>query len=132
MYLLDTNIVSYWMRGDAGVIERIKDHAPADLALSAITLAEICYGIKKSPHKKLERQRKIDQINGALQVFSFDEPAARHYASIRSQLEKSGIAISERDTQIASIARAHKLVVVTHNTREFTCVSGLKVEDWAT
>jgi predicted nucleic acid-binding protein len=48
MYLLDTNIISYWMRGDKRVIGRIKKHAPADLSLSTITLAEILYGIEKS------------------------------------------------------------------------------------
>ena len=52
MYLLDTNIISYWMRGDKRIIGRIKKHAPADLYLSAITLAEILYGIEKSPMKK--------------------------------------------------------------------------------
>ena len=52
MYLLDTNIISYWMRGDKRVIGRIKKHAPVDLSLSTITLAEILYGIEKSPIKK--------------------------------------------------------------------------------
>lgn len=131
MYLLDTDIVSYWMRGDAGIIERIKSHSPVDLALSTITLAEIWYGIETSASKKKERQNKIDQIKAALRIYPFDESAALEYASIRSHLEKSGLAISERDTQIASIAQAKKLIVVTHNTREFTRVSRLKVEDWA-
>ncbi len=52
MYLLDTHIISYWMRGDKSVIHRIKKHAPSDLSLSTITLAEIFYGIEKSPIKK--------------------------------------------------------------------------------
>ena len=131
MYSLDTNIVSYWMRGEAGVLERIQSHSPADLALSTITLAEIWYGIEKSPHKKRERQERIEQISRVLRIYPFDEIAAQHYASIRSQLEKSGRPISERDTQIAAIARANALVVVTHNTKEFTRIARLKVEDWA-
>jgi tRNA(fMet)-specific endonuclease VapC len=131
MYLLDTNIVSYWMRGETGVLERIQSHSPADLALSTITLAEIWYGIEKSPHKKQERQERIELISSVLRIYPFDEIAAQHYASIRSQLEKSGRPISERDTQIAAIARANALVVVTHNTKEFTRIARLKVEDWA-
>ena len=59
MYLLDTNIISYWMRGDKRVIVRIKKHAPSNLALSTVTLAEILYGIEKSPMKKGERGLKI-------------------------------------------------------------------------
>lgn len=131
MYLLDTNIVSYWMRGDATLIDRIRSHAPSELALSTITLAEILYGIQKSPVRKRERRRKIQRISSELQIYPFDEAAAEVYAVIRSQLEKSGIGISERDTQIAAIAMANRLVVVTHNSREFGRVHGLKVEDWA-
>ena len=132
MYLLDTNIISYWMRGDKRVINRIKKHAPADLSLSTITLAEILYGIEKSPMKKKERRLKIKQISSLLRLYSFDEAAAGKYAIIRTQLEREGMLISERDTQIASIAIANKLTVVTHNVKEFGRIGTLKVEDWAT
>jgi len=131
MYLLDTNIISYWMRGDKKVIARIKKHTPADLSLSAVTLAEILYGIAKSPMKKKERRLKIKQISSLLTLYPFDEAAAEEYAFIRAQLEREGRAISERDTQIASIAMAHKLTVVTHNIKEFGRLAKLKVEDWA-
>ena len=59
MYLLDTNIISYWMRGDPQLINKIKSYSPSDLSLSTITLAEIYYGIEKSPIKKKERRLKI-------------------------------------------------------------------------
>ena len=131
MYLLDTNIISYWMRGDEKVIKKIKRQSPSDLSLSTITLAEILYGIEKSPNKKRERQLKINQISSLLYLYSFDEAAAEKYALIRAGLEKEGRVISERDTQIASIALANKLVVVTHNVKEFVRVKKLKVEDWA-
>ncbi len=131
MYLLDTNIVSYWMRGDVNLLDRIKAHSPSDLAFSAITLAEILYGIHKSPVKKNERRVKFQRISSQLKVYAFDEAAAQSYALIRSQLEEKGKPLSERDTQIAAIAMANKLIVVTHNIREFEWVSKLKVEDWA-
>ena len=131
MYLLDTNIISYWMRGDQRVIDRIKKHSPSDLSLSSVTLAEILYGIEKSPVKKEERRLKIDQISSVLDLHSLDESSAEEYAVIRSQLEKRGLVISERDTQIASIAMANKLTVVTHKVREFSRIDRLKVEDWA-
>ena len=132
MYLLDTNIISYWMRGDKRVIDRIKKHSPSDLALSTVTLAEILYGIEKSSMKKKERRLKIEQISSLLSLYSFNEAAAGEYAVIRAQLEREGIVISERDTQIASIAMANKLIVVTHNAEEFVRIGKLKVEDWAT
>jgi len=132
MYLLDTNIISYWMRGDKRVIGQIKKHAPSDLFLSTITLAEILYGIEKSPKKKQERRVKIKKISSLLGLYSFDEAAAGKYAIIRAQLERKSVMISERNTQIASIAMSNKLTVVTHNVKEFGRIGKLKVEDWAT
>jgi tRNA(fMet)-specific endonuclease VapC len=131
MYLLDTNIVSYWMRGHQPLLERIKSHSPRDLSIAAITLAEIYYGIEKSPVKKKDRRSKIEQIRSILEIHPFDEAAAAKYGIIRAQLEKIGQVISERDQQIASIAMANRLCVVTHNTSEFNRVEKLKVEDWA-
>ncbi len=132
MYLLDTNIVSYWMRGDEKLINKIKSHKPSDLSICTITLAEIFYGIEKSPVKKKERRTKIERIYSQLEIHPFDELAARKYSIIRTQLEKDGIVISERDLQIASIAMANKLIVVTHNIKEFKRIVQLDVEDWTT
>jgi len=132
IYLLDTNIVSYWMRGDEKLISKIKNRKPAELSICTVTLAEIYYGIEKSPVKKKERRNKIERISSQLEIHAFDELAARKYAIIRSQLEKNGLVISERDLQIASIAMANKLIVVTHNIKEFKRIVKLEVEDWAT
>jgi tRNA(fMet)-specific endonuclease VapC len=81
--------------------------------------------------KKKERQDKIERIQSQLKIYPFDESAALKYAIIRSRLEKEGRVISERDLQIASTAMAHKLVVVTHNVKEFSRIAKLAVEDWA-
>lgn len=131
MYLLDTNIVSYWMRGHQSLLERIKSHSPTDLSIAAITLAEIYYGIERSPARKRERRIKIEKIRSILEVHPFDESAAAKYGIVRAQLEKKGLAISERDLQIASIALAKGLCVITHNTKEFGRVKKLRMEDWA-
>ena len=131
IYLLDTNIVSYWMRGDEKLIHKIRSHKPSDLSICTVTLAEVYYGIEKSPVKKKARRNKIERICSQLEVYPFDEPAARKYSRIRTQLEKDGMVISERDLQIASIAMANKLIAVTHNVKEFKRVVNLEVEDWA-
>ena len=131
MFLLYTNIVSYWMRGDKRVIERIKEHVPANLSLSTITLAEILYGIEKSPVKKKERRLRLKQITSLLTLYPFDDTAAGEYAIVRAQLESEGMVISERDTQIASIALSNNPTVLTHNVKEFGRIGNLRVEDWA-
>jgi tRNA(fMet)-specific endonuclease VapC len=94
-------------------------------------LAEIYYGIEKSPARKKERRTKIEQIRSMLEIHPFNESAAAKYGIIRAQLEKKGWVISERDLQIASIALAEGLCVITHNTKEFNRVEKLRVEDWA-
>ena len=131
MYLLDTNIVSYLMRGDEKLIAKIKSHKPSELSICTITLAEIYYGIEKSPIKKKERRNKIQRIYSQLEIYTFDEPAALKYSIIRTQLEKDGLVISERDLQIASIAMANKLILVTHNVKEFKRILKLEFEDWS-
>ncbi len=130
MYLLDTNIVSCWMRGHPEVLRQVRSHAPSELSLCSITLAEILYGIEKSPSRKSERRERIARILSQLQLHPFDEAAARRYARVRAQLEESRQPISERDTQIAAVALSRRLTVVTHNAREFGRVAGLAVENW--
>lgn len=130
IYLLDTNIVSYWMRGDSRVIKKISERSPSDLAISLITYAEICYGIEKSPRKKEERREKLNSIVSLIDIIPMDIQAAHHYAKIRVYLEKQGTVISERDLQIASIAQSRDMILVTHNVKEFNRAQDLKVEDW--
>lgn len=131
MFLLDTNIVSYWMRGDLQIIDKLKGHKPSELAFSTITLAEILYGIRNANTKRKERLHKIESICSQLQIFSFDKPVADKYGTVRVYLESRGVPISERDLQIASIAMANDLTVVTHNIKEFGRISGLRLQDWA-
>jgi tRNA(fMet)-specific endonuclease VapC len=119
------------MRGDQIIVNEIRSQKPSDLSICTITLAEIYYGIEKSPVKKKERRNKIERICSLLEIYPFDELAARKYSIIRTQLEKDGLVISERDLQISSIAMANKLIVITHNVKEFNRIDKLDVKDWA-
>ena len=130
IYLLDTNIVSYWMRGDSRVIRKISEKSPSDLSISLITYAEICYGIEKSLHRREERREKLKNIGSLIDIIPMDIQAAHRYAKIRVYLERQGAVISERDVQIASIAQSRDLILVSHNVKEFERVQDLTVEDW--
>ena len=129
-YILDTNIVSYWMRGDSHILPRIQMKRPCDLAITLITYAEIRYGINKSRERRKERDKNFSAITSTVEVLPMDIEAANHYADIRVALEQRGVPISERDLQIAATARSLGLTVVTHHTREFYSVPDLQVEDW--
>lgn len=118
------------MRGEEIILKNLSHHKPADLAISIITYAEINYGIEKSPHRKTERKNKINAIVENIKVLPLDMAAAIHYSKIRVHLKKKGIIISERDLQIAAIAKSEKLCLLTHNTSEFARVPGLDHIDW--
>jgi len=76
------------------------------------------------------RVQLIDQTLGPYKSFAFDDAAAAKYAGIRHSLEVVGKPIGPYDLQIAAICLANELVLVTGNTREFTRVDGLAIEDW--
>ncbi|WP_397458054.1 tRNA(fMet)-specific endonuclease VapC [Pseudomonas asplenii] len=128
-YMLDTNIVIYVIkRRPIEVLDKFNANA-GRMAISSITLAELMHGAEKSQF--IERNtRAVEDFISRLDVLHYDEKAAYHYGSIRSDLEKKGITIGVNDLHIAGHARSSGLVVVTNNENEFKRVDGLIVENW--
>ena len=127
-YLLDTDTVSYALRGEGRVAARILEHAPSDLCISAITLAELRFGAERKRSQKL--RRAIRSFVKDIAVVEFDALAAERFAEVAADLEQGGTPIGAFDTLVASQALSRGLVVVTNNTRHFGQVAGLKVENW--
>jgi tRNA(fMet)-specific endonuclease VapC len=129
IYLLDTNTCVYAIKREPLVLRRLQERSPDEFGISTITLAELWFGAAKSsrPHRTRE---SVDAFLKPFEVLPFEAEAAENYAEVRLQLEKEGRPIGERDLLIAAIAKSRHLTVVTHNVREFSRVSGLKVEDW--
>lgn len=128
-FLLDTNIIIFTIkRRPSSLLPKFNQHA-SQLAISAITLAELVFGAEKSmnPTKNLAT---VNDFVSRLTVLPYDELAAFHYGDIRASLEKQGKRIGENDLHIAAHARSKGLIVVTNNTREFERVEGLRIEDW--
>ncbi|MGH8705073.1 MAG: type II toxin-antitoxin system tRNA(fMet)-specific endonuclease VapC [Burkholderiales bacterium] len=131
-YLLDTNTLIYALNArprHQAVLERFDREAPEDLAVSSITLAELRYGIAKSRRREANR-RALRQVLEALNVVPFDAHAANRYGSVRAELEAAGRPIGPLDTLIAAHALSLSLTLVTSNTREFSRVRRLRVENW--
>jgi tRNA(fMet)-specific endonuclease VapC len=127
--LLDTNILSYAMRRQHGVHERIATHAIADIATSVIVLSEGLTGVEKS-NRGNRWMRLWQGVVDTWPVLPFDAACAETYARIRADLERRGAMIGIHDCQIAATALTHGLIVVTDNDAEFKRVPGLKVENW--
>jgi tRNA(fMet)-specific endonuclease VapC len=128
-YMLDTNLCIRVLRDRPSGL-RARFNAEADgLCISTITLAELLHGAEKSA-KPTENRHEVERFAARLDVLSFDEAAAAHSAEIRASLERRGLPIGGYDLLIASHARSRGLVIVTGNLGEFTCVEGLRAEDW--
>jgi tRNA(fMet)-specific endonuclease VapC len=128
--MLDTNICSYVLRAHPRtVIERFRDIPVNEIAISALVAAELRFGAVKRGSAALSAT--IEKFLGGISVRAWPLTAASHYASLRSSLERSGMPIGGMDMLIAAHALAEDATLVTHNTREFERVPGLRVELWS-
>ncbi len=129
-YMLDTDsCIALIKRKPVSVLRRLKSLDPGEAGISAITLAELHYGVEKSAHPEKNRLALTEYLL-PLEVADFDEAAAESYGNVRAALEKSGTPIGPLDTQIGAHALSLKSILVTHNLREFRRIPGLVCEDW--
>lgn len=129
-YLLDSNAASGLLRGNqpnltrrSGVISTRRQFIPS------VVRAELLFGWQAS----LDYSARIADLRSFLNGYPslpFDDVAAEEYGRLRAHLRVNGSMIGPNDLLIASIALAHGLILVTHNTDEFARVPGLRLEDW--
>ena len=130
MYLLDTNICIFAMKNTYPALsQKLFRIPPSEIFVSSITVGELEYGSSKS--KWGERTRNIMNLFlAAYTILPFDQDDAAVFGRIRAELAKAGSPIGPYDLQIAAQGIAKGLTVVTHNTGEFSRVSGIALEDW--
>ena len=127
-FMLDTDIVSYWLRGNPRVHREIEAHRKSDLCLSAVTVAELRFGAFYINSSTLHEA--IDAFTRAITILPFDEACAIDFGRIASELKSAGTPIGDVDTMIAAHARTLNLTLVTNNIRHFSRVPGLRLENW--
>ncbi len=132
-YMLDTNICIYNLNNKPkAVLDRFLALGESErVYISAISVAELFYGLAKSSSPKKE-QNKLALIKflSPLEVLPFDDKAAIEYGAIRAELEKSGNSIGANDLLIAAHAVSMGVTLVTNNTKEFERVCDLKLDNW--
>jgi tRNA(fMet)-specific endonuclease VapC len=128
--MLDTDTASYIMnKYSLNVIQRLQTEQLGTVCISAISGSELEYGVEVSPRK----EKDLNSLRVFLRhVAALDYPsgAALDYAQIRAFLKARGTPIGAHDLLIAAHARYLGLTLVTNNTREFSRVPGLKIENW--
>ena len=130
-FMLDTNTCILAMNKDAAVRKRFVKEYPSGIAISAITEAELWFGVENStkPEKNAETLRAF---LATVEIMPFETLAAAEYGRVRAKLKRAGTPIGDRDTLIAAHAKALGLKLATSNLREFQRVEGLTIENWTT
>ena len=129
-YMLDTNICIYLIKHKPlQVFEKLQEHNPDEICISAVTYAELVHGVEKS--KAVERNRlALTILLSNIEILDFDMKAAEEYGRIRADLEKKGTPIGPLDMMIAGHVKSLDYTVVTNNVGEFKRVEGLQYENW--
>jgi tRNA(fMet)-specific endonuclease VapC len=128
-YLLDTNTVSYIIKGTfPHVRERLLKVPISAVGISVVTEAEMRFGVARLP-QATKVAIVVEEFLLRVEVLPWDSPAARQYARLRAALEEHGEPMGNLDLMIAAEALAVDAILVS-NDRVFRRVKGLKVEDW--
>ena len=126
-YLLDTNIISFYLKGDPSLKEKVLNNI-GSIAISIISYYEIVSGLQSINATK--RIDEFDKFCELIDIVNLDKASILASCKIYSSLKKSGNLIDDIDILIAGIAKSNNLVMVTDNTQHFERIEGLKVENW--
>jgi tRNA(fMet)-specific endonuclease VapC len=129
MYLLDTNILIYYLQGKGQVAARLLQVPPREVAISSITVYELEVGLARLG-AAMQRRAQLRDLLAFVAVLPFGLKEASAAAALRTNLEQRGLPIGPLDNLIAGTAKAHQATLVTHNVGEFSTIAGLQVEDW--
>jgi tRNA(fMet)-specific endonuclease VapC len=132
IWMFDTDILIYFVNRKPGfeqIARRMSGRSPGELRLSAITLAELKFGIENGEFRT-ENRRALTEVLPLFQADDLPSGAAQDFGEIKTALLRKGKAIGPYDMLIAAHARHIGATVVTNNEREFRRVPGLAVQNW--
>jgi tRNA(fMet)-specific endonuclease VapC len=129
-YLLDTCVISDFIKGEPGTQARLRQTPPSELAVSVITVMELRYGLLSNPQRAQKIEPAIASFLASVTILAFGPAEAEQAAQIRALLKTQGQPIGAYDALIAATALQANLLMVTANPREFTRVPGLQTENW--
>lgn len=129
-YLLDTCVISDFVKGERATLLKVKEISPSDISISSITIMEIQYGLALNPSRAKLLRPIIHDFIQSINVLEFSQDDARETSMIRALLKQQGKPIGSYDILLAGTALNRKLTMVSANTAEFERVEGLALENW--
>jgi tRNA(fMet)-specific endonuclease VapC len=127
--MLDTDTCIAIIKRHPVALKKLRGKSIGQVGLSSITLGELAFGAAKSSRPK-EAHAALSEFLLALEIAAFDDQAAIRYGDVRESLTRRGKPIGPLDTLIGSHAHVLDVILVTHNTREFSQIDELRLEDW--
>jgi tRNA(fMet)-specific endonuclease VapC len=109
----------------------LREHVQADeeLFITAISVAELTHGVQRSQHRD-DNLARLEVLLAALTVLPFDEPAARRFGLLKTELEEKGEILDDLDLQIASITLTHGFPLITNNIKHFKRIPDIRLQNW--
>lgn len=129
LFILDTDICIYWLKGDGNVELAIGRHGLGNIAISVITECELYYGAYRSSRKE-HNLSVVEELKSRVRTIQTTSQTARLYGRLKADLGKKGQPVDDADLLIASIAISSGATLVTNNTAHFGKIPGLKIDNW--
>ena len=129
MIFLDTDVCVAYLRGDARIVAKVRSLDPDDLAVSAMTAAELFYGAEKANDPDRSRMR-VEEFLGSLDVVQTDENTVRTFGYVKAYLAKAGLSIPDADLLVAAAALSRSCPLASGNVRHFSRIWGLQLQNW--
>ena len=127
--MLDTDTCIAIIKKHPGALKKLRGKSIGQVGLSSITLGELAFGADKSSRPR-DAHGALSEFLLALEIAAFDDHAAMRYGEVRAALARRGRPVGPLDTLIGSHAHSLDVILVTHNTREFSQIADLRLEDW--
>ena len=129
MILLDTNICIYIINAKPpAVLERFRQYRMGDIGLCSVVAAELAFGVAKSDSAR--NRQALEMFLAPLIILPFDTAAVWVYGDLRADLERRGTPIGSLDTMIAAHALSQQALLISNNTRKFSKVPDLQLDNW--
>ncbi|MCP4680252.1 MAG: type II toxin-antitoxin system VapC family toxin [Deltaproteobacteria bacterium] len=131
-YILDTNTVSAFLKGNSLAVQRLRTEKRLSVAIPQPVISEISFGIARLPasKRKARLQKRWTLFEKELVRVNWNDEVSHHFGIIKASLERRGKVIEDFDIAIAAHAVAHEAILVTADKAHMARISGIKLEDW--
>lgn len=126
-YCLDTDILIEYLRANPLVVKHLE--SLTGICITPITILELFYGVYRSSQVE-KREKQVKELLASVEVLSFSVSVYEQFGKLKAGLTEKGNLVDNFDLVIASFCMANECVLVTNNTKHFSKIDGLKLENW--